>query len=848
MNSRDCYIINIYRSPNSDVHIFFHMLLRLLHDIFTYDLILFLCGDFNINLKAQTTESRSLLNILSEFGLTMVATDYTRITEHSQTLLDNVFSNITLDLRPEVGDTFISDHRFISIKIRSDYLSATNHTYTEMKRMFDLNNKRQFQYFLTAEQWTDVYNETDIDGKFAAFVNILQFHYNNAFPLVRIKHKNLNQSKWITNMIINSSERLQEIFNLQKKFPHFRELYKTAKLQHQALVNDTRINFNSNFILNSANKNLAMWKIIKQVQNNPHYFNNMTVTENDTVLDDPRTVANKFNSFFQQVSSQLTTNTPSVSSPNRIDINPNSLFLSPFTVHEIINIMTKLKAKHTCGYDELSTGILKEFREHLAEILTYLVNISFAEGIFPKVLKKSIIIPIYKKGNSSDMANYRPVALISSLSKVLELCMQDRLTGFLNKYNIITVSQHGFCRGKSTSTALISFNNYILNCIEQRKIPIGIFCDLRKAFDCVQHHKLLEKLENYGIRGKPLQWFATYLKHRKQCVRIKSMNANAHIDYCLSQWLPVLDGVPQGSVLGPLLFNLYINDIAKLLKEAYTTLYADDIAVIIEVDRNLPYGETSVNAICTTLLAWFRDNHLALSIEKTCYLQFHPRQLHVRPLNVMLDGRVLRQCDSIKFLGVNIEATLAWNEHCDNLAKKLHTKVYMLRCLKRQVSQSCLLSVYYSEIQSRLTYGITLWGSSPSAAKVFLAQKAIIRSIVGAHFTESCKPFFLELGILTLPCLYIWEVASYIYKSQSNFAKNESYHDYNTRTKDHLHVSASTLVCTSQRISVLGFKIFNKLPVIIKEVKTYRLFRSTLRSLLQSKTYYSLDEFFKDTL
>ena len=263
-------------------------------------------------------------------------------------------------------------------------------------------------------------------------------------------------------------------------------------------------------------------------------------------------------------------------------------------------MINSLKNKSSCGYDGLSNKIIKLCGEQIAKPLTYIYNLSVSSGICPDRLKYANVIPCFKKGDVTDIANYRPISLLTSFSKLFELLVLNRLKQHFINNNILAPEQYGFRKDISTQTAVFNLTDTVLKAWNNKEFVVGIFCDLTKAFDCVSHDLLIQKLKMYRVKGPILKWLETYLKNRMQRVVLHTCNLTTTI----SEWKSVRFGVPQGSVLGPMLFNVYINDFPGTLKDiAHTILYADDTILIASNDLNSL--NIKLNRVMTRVSSWF---------------------------------------------------------------------------------------------------------------------------------------------------------------------------------------------------------------------------------------------------
>ena len=359
--------------------------------------------------------------------------------------------------------------------------------------------------------------------------------------------------------------------------------------------------------------------------------------------------------------------------------------LKPVDADEVRSYLNSIKTK-ACGIDDISPEIMKYCRDDIAEVLARLINLSFKTGRFPQDLKAAKVLPIHKGGDMSDIKNRRPVSILNGFSKVFEKCMYTRLLDHLMENNLITSSQHGFLPNHSTETAIIQFINRIYNSLENKKVVAGVFIDFSKAFDCLDHNILGKKLENLGIRGPALKLFRCYLSNRKQSV---------FYDNIWSKETKLEFGVPQGSLLGPLLFLVYINDIGNSTKELDFTLYADDVNAL-KSDVNKQTLIRKVNMALVDVTAWVNANKLCINQLKLVSMFFSNSTDLNMFLPLSMCGVFIPEVYHTKFLGLTLDSILKWSYHISNLVSHL-SRLYGIVYLSRdQLTQKTLLSIYYS--------------------------------------------------------------------------------------------------------------------------------------------------------
>ena len=322
------------------------------------------------------------------------------------------------------------------------------------------------------------------------------------------------------------------------------------------------------------------------------------------------------------------------------------------STHEINRIIYSLKNKDSCGYNKISTSILQISAPYILSPLTHICNKILSTGTFPARLKFSEVRPLFKKGSKGELSNYRPISLLTTFSKIIERIIYKNLYNYLTVHNIFAAEQFGSREGLSTDMATHALLNSVLLSLDKNNLVRALFCDLEKAFNCVNHNILLLKMEFYGISGTANK---SYLEDRFQRVVIKDNMLNK----TASTWEPIKHGVPQGSILGCLLFLIYINDLAQISKDLVNPiLFADNTCFIIS-NRHVHEFKMNANLVLNESINWFHSNLLSLNFNKTHLLQFLTKQQNKVTFQIIVPDSIIANINSTKFLGLLIDNTLS---------------------------------------------------------------------------------------------------------------------------------------------------------------------------------------------
>ena len=550
-------------------------------------------------------------------------------------------------------------------------------------------------------------------------------------------------------------------------------------------------------------------------------------------------IVNGFNDFFVNVGPDLAKNIPCEPDKTIFNYlkgrNANSIFLAPVLEQEVINITRNCKNKTSNDYNGLSMQVVKRVMCSVSKPFTYICNLSFEQGVFPRSMKTAKVIPIFKSGETSRYTNYRPVSILPQFSKILERLFVIRIDEFIERCEILNDSQYGFRSGYSTNMALINLIESITTSIDKKKCTVGVFVDLKKAFDTINHSLLLKKLDHYGVRGAVNDWVATYLQGRNQFVQV---------DDCFSQLRNIKCGVPQGSVLGTKLFILYINDLCNVTRFAKMVLFADDTNIFLDGD--------DVNSVCERLNselemmhAWFNVNKLSLNTSKTNFMVFGGNK-QLLTTRIVINKIDIDRVKYTKFLGVFMDEKLTWHMHIDKTKSKLARCIGIICKGKEYLNCDALLSLYKTLFMPHLIYCVEVWGNTyPTKLKpLYSLQSKAVRIIFNLRIFDSTTELFHKLGLLKLYEIVEAKTCTVMYKAAHNllpvniqcFFKQAGDHvPYVTRQNRKFQISYTRTSLKAMCLSVCGPKIWNKLPKTVTSAHSIGNFKIEHKKLLLTK-------------
>ena len=479
----------------------------------------------------------------------------------------------------------------------------------------------------------------------------------------------------------------------------------------------------------------------------------------DEICDNPQSTSNKLNSHFVSEGNKfkyLPNTTATFTKYLHHDVKETFVVLEAHKV-EIENLIDELEINKVTGYDEISCKILKILKHCTSHHLCNLYNEALTKGIFPDVLKIAKIVPLFKKGDRTNPLNYRPISLLSHVSNIFETLLYRRLINFLNKHTIISNCHFGFRKNYSTILAMNDLCENILQMKQKDKHISLMFLDLSKAFDSVNHGILIKKLEFYGFKGIIGKLLESYLYNRKQYIKCNGVKSDISNIKC---------GGPQGSVLGPLLFLLFINDL-PLCSRLDSRLFADD-AVLYSLAKNLNELELTMNVELQKVSEWLKANMLTLNYSKTAHILISSSKQNSQLLdtfNINIDGNNINRVNKINYLGVFIDDKLNWQPHIEYLCKKSSKISGMIYKVRKYMGNKLLLSqLYYALAHSHIHYGITVWGTATKKHlnSLYATQNRLLRAIFFSGPRVKLFSLYTKCEVLPIPMLSKHKVAKLV--------------------------------------------------------------------------------------
>lgn len=820
----------VYRSPSTNKNNFINDFEYYFKNDITEKNIEVIVGDINFNLlDNQDPLVVTYYSMLTSNGFKSYVNNITR--EKTKSCLDHIFVKMNLKLNSistlsYIIKTDITDHYPVSLNIET---KKDNDSVDSNTRMVSEINWRQLSELFKGERWAEVLNANEAELSFNKFITIFQNYVSQSKTVKTVNRKYKKIKPWISQGLIKAIKKRDRIKRqLQTHFTIEKEIeYKNYRNHLKKLLNTVKNEYYKQKIESNKQDIKKTYKIITEITNNNKKSKSpLKITDtNNKNFETDLEMANHCNEYFSNIGLQMLSKIPQVDLTNNLKSVNKSIFLTPVTDRELIQHINSLKADSSPGFDMITGELIKNMHQYLLAPLEHIYNLIFKTGIVPNHFKKSIIIPIYKSGKKNQISNYRPISLISNFAKIFEKCLKNRLKFFFTKNGLLSKDQYGFTEGVGTTDAINTLLREVTSNINQDKKCIAVFLDLAKAFDTVSHKILLRILESNGVRGTALGLCASYLNDREQQTKIENV---------LSESRKINTGVPQGTVLGPIFFNIYIKALVDQGIMAKIISYADD-TVMIFCGGTWEGVKSKVVDGLKRVKSWLDVHKLSLNLQKTNYIAFTKIDRN-RPdftyIEIDTFDEKIKEVPHAKYLGIFVDSNLKWTRHVEYITKKLKTFIYRFYILRNIVSQALMTSLYQGLVESLLRYGILAWGAmyNNTLNPLQIIQNKILKIIYKkdylypTHLLYNCK-------INNIRILFFHSIVCFVHESQD---KNIVSHTYLTRnnTNNMLIIPNCHSEFYKRSVNYLGPKAYNLIPDTIKSNMRRKQFSKQARKYL----------------
>ncbi len=804
-------------------------------------------GDLNMDILKYNTLAiiKDFYQTFENHNIIPLINRPTRVTDNTASIIDNILSNNYNNSKNYIICNSITDHFLIIKSTQKTDISNNNVNNAYHRRTFNTDNINNFSNKLLNENWTHIFNTENTIDKWNNFFNKIDKIFNESFPNKKYttkknKIKDSKLSPWIDDEIekLFKTERKLYLKKLKSKLPLHNSQHKDFKKELQSKIRTAKKRYYEDEFNKTKHDSKAMWSTINKATNRHNKNKKKTKPDkiiiNNKELTNDIDIATELNKFFNGIGTELsnkihTDNTKQQEYINNLPEKHTRFKFKNITVNEIIKINKSLKPKLSAGPDSIPSVIIKTILQKIPKVIVNLINSSLNSGIVHTRLKAAIIVAIHKKGNKNDPNNYRPIALINAISKVLEKIVAYQLRNYIENNNILSCKQFGFRSLHSCIHAMIATMEKIESDKEKKLITSSIFIDLTKAFDTVNINILLTKLKKIGIQNTEFNWFKDYLNGRTHTCKIGEKFSN---------FLTSKIGVPQGSILGPLLFIIYINDLPDLIK-CFINLFADDTMIAIN-GKNKTEIEARGNTLMKEITEWFNNNKLTLNPTKTRIINFNTKQ----EINIKINDTTIQTINSkhtdtnessFKFLGFLLDEKADFNSHINKVIGKLNSCNHTLRNIKKEIPTKQKILCYNTLSKPFMEYGISIWALNNTKAinTITTIQKRTIRNIHGSSRRIHTEPLFKKYKILKFKDLIkynnllIGHAVFYEYAPTAilNIIKKEEPHERLRRNIWNLKINGAN------KSSITKFiipKEWNELNIELKQINNRKKFKKAI--------------------
>lgn len=759
----------------------------------------------------------------------------TRVSNTSVSAVDHIWSNILTDVKSGVFTTSITDH-FTLFACLLNFRSDSDLVLRRFRDCSDTSiQKLRNRIKLDFDNFS-VYDELSVDLRTKIFCNILWKAYEECCPIKtrRVSRRRLDRP-WFGEELRRSCNAKHELFRRYRSGEILFDVYNNFKNKFTSDLRKAKQNYYRDKFNKCKTSVKTTWSNIRDLLGNVRGVNIDRIDTAGGIVDRQREFPDLFNNYFVSIAGDLRRNIPAggnVSPESFLGVpSAGSIDVEFVTCDEVSSVISSLPNKGS-RLNAIPTFIYKALSTSISPLISQLFNSTVIEGKFPDNLKVAQVIPIHKAGSTTLLGNYRPISTLTVLSKVFEKLMRSRLMEFFDASDLLSEHQFGFRPRHETTDAILEYLDFSYRSLDNKCYLLSIFLDFSKAFDTINHEILLMKLEHAGIRGSVLGWLSSYLENRKQFTVVNEYRSILR---------SVNTGVPQGSVLGPLLFLVYVNDMSKSSTLFNFVHFADDTTLYVSGENLMTLCE-DVNRELVNIDKWLVANELSLNVNKTTYMVTSHSGIP-DDLPLVIRDHVLAKVNVSKFLGVHIDDCLVFSCQVDYLCRKVSKSIGILYRLSSCMPPQVLVTLYFSIIHSHFVYGIAAWGGTAQRHldKLNVLQRRAVKLLPQVGNVNR----FSSYRILTINNLYKYFCGIKLYKSfvigsheyfKVKFNSLLPSHNYDTRqiSNSHFNVPAFNKSTSQRSFFYNSTKLWNSLPSDVKVCPSVDSFKRRLKGYLLS--------------
>ena len=815
----------IYRRPGANHEQFISEYSRILQYIGNRKCVLF--GDYNYDLIKYSESGcvRNFVDLSFENGLLPLIDKPTRISRSSATCIDHFWTNDYCEIDRGILMSNSSDHFAPFILFDFEEISPSAKVFKY--RNWNAASTNEFKSTLERNlNLISVNSDDDPNLALDGFLGALNTAIDQHCPIkTKFESNKKKCNAWCTPELKNLIKEKNRIFSKYLRYPI---TYGTSYRQIRNRVNNMIKYQKKYYILNQLrmfkSDTKKKWSVINEILNRNTRKSMGEIKVDGSLTGDEVKISNSFNDYFSKIPGDIKSKmpVPNVSYENFLTGSySSSFFLRPMSMSDLVELIGELKDS-SGGYLGIPAKVFKDNLDIICDPLCRIYNLCISKGYFPKKLKIAKITPIFKAGDRSEVSNYRPISVLSPLSKLLEKYIHSQISSYFETKNIFNNQQCGFRNRRSTDLSIAKLLKMIIEGVDEGKYGVSVFLDFKKAFDLVDHDILIKKLSFYGIRGVSIDLISSFLKDRYQYVEVNGISSD------LSR---VSLGVVQGSILGSLLFIIFINDIVNSSRILKFNLYADDTSIYY-ANHSLDITYEVLNRELLSVSNWIVANGLSLNSNKTYYMLFAGKKPIMNVPSLILSDNRVTKIKEFKFLGVLLDDAISWRSQALAVANRVSRFIGIFAKIRNNLTLEASKLIYYSFVQCILTYGVVFWQAAPKTIidRVSRLTKRAIRIVTLSPRLAHSEPLFKNCNILKFEDLCSLETGKFVHRdlifgNHLELETHSAQHNYPTRTRNHLVRAQTRTNVAFKFITSSGVSLYNSIPDYCKNCEDVAKFK-----------------------